>query len=856
MDPMETQQTKRARPQEERFRHPLPAWSRLVKKVLYLLVNVVELTIEIIRAKVPEELETETEDGHRNPYGPRPFNVFGPPTGPPPKGTLSETASVMSEWTHVTPTGTPQTYTPSQRDFIEEPHTTEYVTIKDDLQDTRLARGLQPSEDYNGREQPVPKAGPLFGLWSPIAEGDPGDSRGEAGGGGPATGKGRAEAEANTTTDPTDNSEASATPPGTTTGDEQRGIRQRRLHPGRRDGLPGVLGVQEVEERQEEMSRRAGIGMAPSQRRQSAAHLRNAAEALMETISLLQEEEPERAGNQRLQRAIGEQDLGQGNDRRPVRKYAEILNLNERQLKTAAELYNPERFHGESTRAGLIPGEAFDLVLGDNLLDPQTQQQTEKYFQTVKPGLTIISPPCTMFSQIQNMNRRLWEGAATARAYIKRLSPAKTLLRYAVRIANIILGYGGKFVFEHPLTSKVWPEKMMQELLTRTDVQMVRSDQCMFGLTSPSGIPLMKPTGWLTNSIGIFHALNRRCDEKHEHQHVLGSEAGTSRSVIAQEYPRPLVRAIMQGYRTDLKHHDIHIHLADMEGINQQQREAECYYQAALHEVEEANKDYTGWPVLAVEGAGEDDEPDDTINKDRYRYLPRERPFSLKALIKRAHDGLGHPGNDKFARILTNAKASEEAIKMAKQHQCSICQQRQKVSPARAAAPPRELQVNSIIGVDTVYLPGWDHRKRMALNIVDWSSRFQMTIPLQNHTPGEARRAYLQWVRFFGPAQRIYSDLGKEFKGAFEAGAELDSSYIDPGTLEMPTQRSITERAGKTFKETFSKALQHYTCNTKEEWTELVDITNMMCNRLINKSGFSPVQRVLGFTPRLAGGTP
>ena len=70
----------------------------------------------------------------------------------------------------------------------------------------------------------------------------------------------------------------------------------------------------------------------------------------------------------------------------------------------------------------------------------------------------------------------------------------------------------------------------------------------------------------------------------------------------------------------------------------------------------------------------------------------------------------------------------------------------------------------------------------------------------------------------------------------------------------MPTQRSITERAGKAFKEVFGKALTHHTCQTDEEWRELLDITNMTCNRLINKSGYSPIQRVLGYNPRVPGG--
>jgi hypothetical protein len=37
--------------------------------------------------------------------------------------------------------------------------------------------------------------------------------------------------------------------------------------------------------------------------------------------------------------------------------------------------------------------------------------------------------------------------------------------------------------------------------------------------------------------------------------------------------------------------------------------------------------------------------------------------LSLEALVKRAHDGLGHPGKDRFLRILKNSKASDHCPK-------------------------------------------------------------------------------------------------------------------------------------------------------------------------------------------------
>ena len=168
--------------------------------------------------------------------------------------------------------------------------------------------------------------------------------------------------------------------------------------------------------------------------------------------------------------------------------------------------------------------------------------------------------------------------------------------------------------------------------------------------------------------------------------------------------------------------------------------------------------DNTEPEILAVEREEKGDyaiEEGDNIDEDEeqiYKRLPREKPFSLKQLVRRAHEGLGHPGNDKLARILKDAGAHPDAVKIAKELECAVCQQHQKLFAPRAAAPPREWHFNQVVGIDTVWLPTVNNKTRMALNIVCWASRFQMVVPLHGHTPGEARRAYLRWVRLFWTA--------------------------------------------------------------------------------------------------------
>ena len=96
--------------------------------------------------------------------------------------------------------------------------------------------------------------------------------------------------------------------------------------------------------------------------------------------------------------------------------------------------------------------------------------------------------------------------------------------------------------------------------------------------------------------------------------------------------------------------------------------------------------------------------------------------------------------------------------------------------------------------------------------------------------------------------------MGKEFKGAFAQAAESDGTYVDPSAVEAPHQRGITERHGKTFKFMLMKAMDTYNCDDVKEWEELVDITTMTKNRMLQHNGFSPAQRVLGFNPKIPGG--
>ena len=100
--------------------------------------------------------------------------------------------------------------------------------------------------------------------------------------------------------------------------------------------------------------------------------------------------------------------------------------------------------------------------------------------------------------------------------------------------------------------------------------------------------------------------------------------------------------------------------------------------------------------------------------------FPGSHPLSLKQLVKRAHEGLGHPHLERFIRILRHSRASPEVIQIAKEMKCNVCEAFRRTRPARTAAPPREIGVNEAVGVDSVRIYYTDQCFRNCLNIIDY----------------------------------------------------------------------------------------------------------------------------------------
>ena len=161
------------------------------------------------------------------------------------------------------------------------------------------------------------------------------------------------------------------------------------------------------------------------------------------------------------------------------------------------------------------------------------------------PYLIICSPPCTKFSNLQNLNKAI-NGPEWHEKFAAELEMAKAHVRFCVELMREQLAAGRHFLFEHPAWASSWDMPELESLAETPGVLWQRADQCRYGLVTPNeeGIdtPAKKPTGFLSSSWCILEQLSLCCDNSHVHQQLIGGRAAK-----AALYPPALCKAICRG---------------------------------------------------------------------------------------------------------------------------------------------------------------------------------------------------------------------------------------------------------------------------------------------------------------------
>ena len=206
------------------------------------------------------------------------------------------------------------------------------------------------------------------------------------------------------------------------------------------------------------------------------------------------------------------------------------------------EFFSPPRVAIPLRSRGYNARYSFDILTGYDFLQFEDRARALRLVETHEPFFLMLSPPCTMFSSMQNLNF----GKMDKEVKAKRFEEAKCLLDFSMMLAQKQISANRFFCHEHPYTS--WRRASVRALASRPDVQTVSFDQCRVGLQTPvSQEPLRKRTTLMTNSQLLaqrFATLQCQCAKPHAV--IQGSQGGLSISTYCQIYTPELVNQLVE----------------------------------------------------------------------------------------------------------------------------------------------------------------------------------------------------------------------------------------------------------------------------------------------------------------------
>lgn len=226
---------------------------------------------------------------------------------------------------------------------------------------------------------------------------------------------------------------------------------------------------------------------------------------------------------------------------------------NHGRLKTKVDIL--ETFAGQANisrqtgKLGLKAAHPVDYNTGFDLADERDQQTVSSAIQQLLPLVLIQGIDCKDWCLLQdNVNyvtRKI--------LLLMRRRKARKILRKAVDWCWLQIEGGRYFLLENPLTSRLWHEPSIQQLMNHPGVIIAECHAGAYGAVNSKGEMIRKGHRWLTNSEFIADRLQLKLNPEQQRQCVPLEGKETT---LSQVYCPGLVMAILRGVRDTARHHD------------------------------------------------------------------------------------------------------------------------------------------------------------------------------------------------------------------------------------------------------------------------------------------------------------
>ena len=163
---------------------------------------------------------------------------------------------------------------------------------------------------------------------------------------------------------------------------------------------------------------------------------------------------------------------------------------------TFMEFVSPPRLCPLFRQGGHKADLSIDILTGYDLLCPRARQQVQNEVCRRRPRVIMLSPPCTVFSQMQHSNR----GRCDPDRWASKEHDGFLLFDFAMELARMQVTANRFFCMEHPHGASSWKRESCLQVQGLPGVRLAVFDQCCFGMvTKITKTPVRKTTTLMSN---------------------------------------------------------------------------------------------------------------------------------------------------------------------------------------------------------------------------------------------------------------------------------------------------------------------------------------------------------------------
>lgn len=220
---------------------------------------------------------------------------------------------------------------------------------------------------------------------------------------------------------------------------------------------------------------------------------------------------------------------------------------------------------------------------------------------------------------------------------------------------------------------------------------------------------------------------------------------------------------------------------------------------------------------------------------------------SVRNQVAKLHGNLGHPSNERLARMLKLQGARAEVVQAAWDLRCEICcRVHQPVSaPKTSASNP--LRFNEHCSMDSFFFLDADGHRWNVTHIVDGFCALQYAILSKNpSSQTSCDLLFERWILVHGPMKELSVDGGPEFRGKFPFLCQLYGIHPHVLPTSSKWKAGLAERHGSILKLIILRMVHELVLNKEAHLRYALAMAIQAKNRLSRRCGKSPLQVVQG----------